>query len=129
MAAKNGSFFPARVKDQDGGPVDAGARAIFERAVLLAHSRHALQSTDGVRARWRARRNGLVIVLEAVTPADQLTQVLDVEVRWKRATVFRARLAQFLLGTSPRQRHAFSAIERVPGDWERLLIEADGGSK
>lgn len=127
MATNIRSFFPRRVRDRDGNPVDARTRALFERAVLLAHTRHALQATDGARARWRLRRNGLVIALEATTPADRLTQVLDVEVRWKRATVFRARLAQYLLGASPRERHDFATIFRVPGDWERLLFEATGG--
>lgn len=126
MTAKNRSFFPGRVKDRDGNPVDVRTRAIFERSVLLAHTRHALQATDGVRARWRLRRNGLVIVLDATTPADRLTQVLEVEVRWKRGTVFRARLAQYLLGATPRERHDFATLSRVPGDWERLLFEAKG---
>ncbi|HSD12293.1 MAG TPA: hypothetical protein VLC10_01930, partial [Patescibacteria group bacterium] len=114
--------------DRDGNPVDDRTRAIFERAVLLAHTRHALQATDGARARWRVRRNGVVVVLEASTPADRLTQVLDVEVRWKRCTVFRAKLAQYLLGATPRQRHDFATLTRVPGEWERLLFEARGGS-
>ncbi len=128
MAAKTRSFFPSRVRDRDGNPVDDRTRALFVRAVLLAHGRHALQATDGIRARWRVRRNGVVVTLDATTPADRLTQVLDVEVRWKRVTVFKARLAQYLLGASARERHAFTAISRLPGDWERLLLEAKGAS-
>lgn len=126
MATKTRSFFPSRVRDRDGNPIDVRTKAIFERAVLLAHSRHALQTTDGVRARWRLRRNGIVVVLDATTPADRLTQVLEVEVRWKRATVFRARLAQYMLGATTRERVAFATVARVPGDWERLLFEAKG---
>lgn len=56
----------------------------------------------------------------------QAHQVLDVEVRGKRGTVFKARLAQYLLGATPRERHDFATISRVPGDWERLLFEAKG---
>lgn len=109
------SFIPSPVG------LEPKAAEIFDRAARAAAGRHTLKSITGATASWFRRARSLTLRLESRVDLAQHVHSYDVEVRWRRQTVFKGRFSQLLSRHEGSRSRQASVSVFVPGDWESAL--------
>lgn len=101
--------------------LDPKAAAVLDRAARAAAGRHTLTHVTGATASWFRRAKSLTVRLESRVDLAQHVHSYDVEIRWRRQTVFKGRFSQLLSRRAGSRGRQASVSVFVPGEWERAL--------
>lgn len=101
--------------------LDPKSAEILDRAARAAVGRHTLKNLTGATASWFRRSRSLTLRLESRVDLAQHVHSYDVEVRWRRQTVFRGRFSQLLNRHAGSRGRQASVSVFVSGEWERAL--------
>ena len=97
------------------------AAAVLDRAARAAAGKHTLKNVTGATASWFRRAKSLTVRLESRVDLSQHVHSYDVEVRWRRQTVFKGRFSQLLSRHRGSRGRAAGVTVFVPGEWESAL--------